>query len=276
MSNTESRIDRLVVVGGGRMGEAIVAGVLAAGFASADCVTVAEPVADKREDLESAHGVATVADASEAVTTADVIVVAVKPQILDAVVEDFGASIDPQRMPLIISIAAGVATSRLESLLPQEARVVRVMPNTPAMVGEGVSAISPGSRATEEDVTITEALFAALGKVVVVDEDAQDAVTAVSGSGPAYVAMFIAALAKGGVANGLEPAVAHALALQTVAGTAALLERTGMSPEELVEGVSSPGGTTVAARAVLDSGGFSDCVSDAVEAAARRSKELGE
>lgn len=255
------------------MGSAIIAGALGAGLVSPESVVVAEPDESARQRLTSEYGVRAIPAAREAASEASTLLLAVKPQVLDDVVRSFADAVEAGT--LVISIAAGVPTARLEALLPEGCRVVRVMPNTPAMVGQGVSAVSTGSRADESDLAAAVRLMGALGKVVVVEEELQDAVTAVSGSGPAYVAIFIRALAEAGEESGLESSVSYALALQTVRGAAVLLEETGMTPTELVEAVSSPGGTTVAARGVLDAEDFEGTLKRAVRAARDRAEELG-
>lgn len=265
-------VNRIAIIGGGKMGEAIVAGLLASGFAGAADVTVAEPNAD-RAGVFSAHGVATVADGHDAVADADIIVLAVKPQVIDAVLAHLAPEVPAGA--IVVSIAAGITTARLESQLGAGAAVVRVMPNTPAMVGEGMSVVSGGSDATAEQVEAVRAMFEALGRSIVLDERYQDAATAISGSGPAYVALFVDALARAGVRQGLSRDISQALALQTLRGTVELIERTGMHPEAVIDAVSSPGGTTIAAVEALEASGLRSGVFDAVAAAVRRSKELG-
>lgn len=262
----------LAVIGGGRMGEAIVKGLLDAGVVDAGEVIVAEPSAERRETLAAAHNIACVADGREAVREADLVILAVKPQVIDPVVSGLAESIGKA---LVVSIAAGISCARLESLLPAGTAVVRVMPNTPAMVGQGMSVVSGGSEASVEQVDLVRALFAAIGKAVSLDERYQDAATAISGSGPAYVALMIDAMARAGVRQGLPRDIAEELAVQTVRGTADLLEATGMHPEQLVDGVASPGGTTIAAVEALEAGGFRSAVAAAVAAAVKRSRELG-
>ncbi|MDH4140300.1 MAG: pyrroline-5-carboxylate reductase [Coriobacteriia bacterium] len=262
----------LAVVGGGRMGEAIAKGLLSAEAILPEHIVIAEPVAERRKTLEAAHGVGCVATGAEAVRDADVVVIAVKPQVIDDVVAGLAADVGDA---LVVSIAAGISCARLESLLPSGTPVVRVMPNTPAMVGAGMAVVSGGTEATAEHVGLVRELFALLGKAVVLNERYQDAATAISGSGPAYVALFVDALARAGVAQGLSREIAQQLAIQTVRGTADLLEHTGVHPEELVDGVASPGGTTIAAVEELESGGFRASVAKAVAAAVARAKELG-
>lgn len=261
----------MTVIGGGRMGEAIVGGLLAAGTVSAAQVIVAEPSAARRAELTKAYSVRCVADASEVLPT-DLAILAVKPQIADSVVGDLSEDLGST---LVVSIVAGFACARLESLLPEGTAVVRVMPNTPAIVGEGMAVVSGGTDAAPEQVMLVESLFAQIGRSVVVDERYQDAATAISGSGPAYFALVIEALARAGVRQGLPRDVAQGLAVQTMLGTARMLEETGVHPAALVDGVSSPGGTTIAAVEALESGGLRAAFADAVAANVARSKELG-
>ncbi|MCE5203725.1 MAG: pyrroline-5-carboxylate reductase [Coriobacteriales bacterium] len=266
------KFGRVAVIGGGRMGEAIVAGLLAAEVVEPGGIVIAEPDAARREVL-TAYGVRAVLDGHEAVVSADVVIFAVKPQVIDLAVAHLADEIPAGAV--VVSIAAGITTARLESLLRPGTAVVRVMPNTPAMVGQGMSVVSGGSEATSEQVEAVREMFDALGRAITLDERYQDAAGAISGSGPAYVALIIDALARAGVRQGLSRDVAQTLALQTMRGTVELIERTGSHPEALVDGVSSPGGTTIAAIEALEAGGLRSAMFDAVAAAVRRSKELG-
>lgn len=263
---------RLAIIGGGRMGEAILGGLLASGSLGPERVVVAEPDPQRREALEAAHGVECAEGALEAVGGAEIVIVAVKPSVIDAVIAEFVPGLDGA---LVVSIAAGISIARIESLLPAGTAVVRVMPNTPALVREGMSVISGGSEASAEQVDLVRAIFAELGRAVVLDERYQDAATALSGSGPAYVALFVDALARAGVRQGLTRDVAQALALQTLRGTVELIETTGSHPEQVVDAVTSPGGTTAAALEALEAYGFRTAVAEAVSAAVERAKELG-
>jgi pyrroline-5-carboxylate reductase len=262
----------LAVIGGGRMGEAIIGGLVAAEAYAPGSITVAEPSAARRETLAAAHGVRTVADGREALP-ADTVLLAVKPQVMDPVIGSLAGALTPGT--LVVSIAAGITCARLESLLPAGTAVVRVMPNAAALVRQGMAVVSGGEEATTEQVEAVREMFAAIGEAVVLEERHQDAATAISGCGPAYVAIFIDALARAGVRQGLTRDIAQALAVQTLRGTIELLEHTGQHPEQLVDGVASPGGSTIAAVEALEAGGFRSAISAAVEAAVRRSKELG-
>jgi pyrroline-5-carboxylate reductase len=262
---------RIAVIGGGRMGEAIVAGLLASGAARPEEISVAEPDEDRRSVFET-HGVVAVADGHEIVREADIVILAVKPQIVDAVLAHLADEVP--REGIVVSVAAGVETRRIEALLPDGAVVVRVMPNTPAMVGTGMSVVCGGAAASEQAVETVRSLFEALGQAIVLDERFFDVATAISGSGPAYVALVADALARAGVAQGLSKDVALTLALQTIKGTAELLERTGSHPEALIDAVASPGGTTIAALQVLEERAVRAAFGEAVAAAVRRAREL--
>lgn len=262
----------LAIIGGGRMGEAIAAGLVSSGMLEPASIAVVEP-AEARRDVFERHGMQTAADGHGVVAVADTVLFAVKPQVIDAVVAHYADEIAPET--LVVSIAAGIPTARLETLLALGTPVVRVMPNTPAMAGEGMAVVSAGRSASAAHVERVRALFEAVGKVEVLDEPSQDAATAISGSGPAYVALFVDALAEAGAAQGLDRATAERLAVQTFKGTAVMLEKPGISPTGLIAGVSSPGGTTVAALEVLDQADTRGIIASAVEAAVRRAKELG-
>jgi len=263
---------RLAIIGGGKMGEAIAAGLLASGLVPVEYLAIAEPLASRRDELAAAHGVAVFADGREALEGARMAILAVKPQSIDSVVRDL---VDGLSGTVVVSIAAGVSCARLETLLPEGTPVVRVMPNTPAMVREGMALVSGGRAASDEQVEAVATVFGALGRATVIDERFQDAGTAISGSGPAYFALVVDALARAGVAQGLPRDVAQELAVQTMRGTAGLLQQTGIHPEQLIDGVSSPGGTTIAAVNVLEAHGVRAAFASAVAAAAERAKELG-
>lgn len=266
-------IGRLAVIGGGRMGEAIVGGLVAADAVSAGDIVVADPSEARRAALASAHGVSVAEAGAQAVAGADTVLVAVKPQVIDEVLSALSPLLAPGT--LVVSIAGGVTCARIESLLRPGTAVVRVMPNTPALVGAGMALVSGGDEATPEQVDAVRRLFAAIGESVVIDERYQDAGTAISGCGPAYVAIFVDALARAGVREGLTRDVAQRLALQTLRGTVELIERTGEHPEAIVDAVTSPGGSTIAAVAKLEDGGFRSAIGRAVRAAVKRSRELG-
>ena len=268
---------RVVVVGGGKMGEAVLGGWIAAQAGPAACLSaenfvVANPGEERRAYLQRTYGVPCVADACEA-SCADIVVLAVKPQVMMGVLEGI-ADCAAYDGALFVSVAAGLTTDAIEHALPDGARVVRTMPNTPLLVGCGATAVAGGARATEDDVELVRGLFACLGTAYVVDENLVDAVGALSGSGPAYVAAFIEALRDAGVRFGLDAHLAEELVAQTVRGTAELMTRKAQDAETTRIAVCSPGGTTLAALAAMDEAGFSSALDAGVAAAVRRSKEL--
>ena len=254
------------------MGEAFLSGLIAAGVA-ADSLAVAEAHPERRHDLEVLFpGVRVVPSAAWAVADAEVIVVAVKPPDVVSVLASIEEAITASAT--VISIAAGISTVAIESATGKRS-VIRVMPNTPAMVGAGVSAIAAGSFATEADLAEAERLLRALGTTVRVDEDQIDAVTAISGSGPAYVFLVAEAMIDAGVAEGLDRELAAELVFQTILGAGQMLVQTNQSAKELRAMVTSPGGTTAAAIAVFQDEGFESLIADAVHAARVRSEEMG-
>ncbi len=274
MSMTEADKGRLKgvklgVIGAGAMGGAIIRGLLAGAVARED-LSYYDPDPARQKQLARLK-VAGASDQAQ-VMRAQVIVLAVKPQVMSQVLAGLKDYAGPGH--LIISIAAGVTLRTLEAALP-EARVIRTMPNTPTLVGAGMAALAPGSRATPEDVALALEIFAAVGRAVVVEERLLDAVTGLSGSGPAYVAVFIEALTDGGVKMGLPRPLALLLATQTVIGAARLCLEEELHPGVLKDLVTSPGGTTITGLHVLEEGRFRGLVMSAVEAATLRARELG-
>ena len=273
---------KIAIIGGGKMGEAILKGLLASKLAPADeldaaSFVVANPGLERRTYLQQSYGVACVEQAPEC-GAADVVILAVKPQVMGSVLDSIHKTVSKcpaYAQALYISIAAGITTSQLRAQLPEGARVVRTMPNTPLMVGAGITAVVSDGGASCEDVALVQSLFACLGTAVLVKECEMDAVCAVSGSGPAYMAAMIEALRDGGVEHGLSPQLATSLALQTMLGTARLIHETGASPEETRISVCSPGGTTLAALEAMNARDFSGTIQAGVAAATKRSKELG-
>ena len=257
-------------VGAGAMGEAILAGLLRSGRA-VESVLVVEKRVERAEELTEAHGVRVVDDLT-AVHDAATVLVAVKPQDLPAVLTEMAPSLRPGQM--VVSVAAGVTLAQLASYVPEGVAVVRVMPNTPSVVGAGMSAVTPGSSCTPQQVAEAEELMASCGEVVVVDEAQMDGVTGLSGSGPAYVFLVVDALVEAGVHQGLARDVARQLAVQTVLGSAQLLKETGMHPALAREQVTSPGGTTAAALRELDERGVRAALVAAVAASAGRSAQM--
>ena len=261
-------------IGGGNMAAALVKGLLHSKVVPPEKIIVSDVKDERLQLLREKHGVRTTTANHELVRDADVVVLSVKPQVIDKVLGAIGKEIRLEQ--LVVSVAAGVPIAAMEDRLPDGARVVRTMPNTPATVDAGATAISAGTHATEEDLEIAHELFAAVGRVVTLDESLLDAVTGLSGSGPAYVMLMIEALADGGVKVGLHRDTALLLAAQTVYGSAKLLLETGEHPGRLKDMVTSPGGTAIAGLHTLESGGLRRTLIDAVEAATTRAAALGE
>lgn len=263
----------LALIGCGAMGTAIVSGILGAGLLPPEAVTVSthSPVSAAR--LADELGCAATADNTEAARGAKIVFLAVKPPLIPEVAAEIAPVLAPDAV--VVSVAAGVTLERLEELLGSECKIARVMPNLPAMVGAGMSALSPNRQMDTEEVDRVKRLLEGFGKAEVVPEDQMDAVVAVSGSGPAYVCLFIEALADAGVAEGMPRAAAYAFAEQTVLGTAAYLMETGVHPAVLKDRVCSPSGTTIAAVAALEERGLRSAVIEAARACARRNRELG-
>jgi len=262
----------LGVIGSGNMAEAIMRGVLREGFLSGGQIVASEPLPDRREYIDRKVGVRCVED-NRLPAACPRVLLAVKPQLIGKVLGEIAETVAPDAT--VISIAAGIATSVLDERLGGRGRIVRVMPNTPMLVGCGMSALCAGPRATKDDLEWCEQLFAASGKVVVVEERLMDAVTAVSGSGPAYFFYLLEAMVAAGTAEGLPPETALLLAGQTCRGAAELLLRTNEPPEVLRARVTSPGGTTEQAVKILDSAAVKEKLIQAVRAAAERSRQLG-
>ncbi|GAB2542705.1 pyrroline-5-carboxylate reductase [Nocardia heshunensis] len=266
---------RIAVIGGGRIGEALIAGLLESGRANKDLVVV-EPVAARAELLADRFGIRATDSIAEAAKSADVIVIAVKPNDVDGVVGELGkAELGDEHDQVLVSLAAGVPTARMESKLPAGFPVVRVMSNTPMLVGQGMSAIAAGRYARKEQLTLVTEMLESVGKVVTVAESQMDAVTAVSGSGPAYFFLIVEAMVDASVGLGLTRDVATKLVVQTMLGSAALLDESGQSAPELRAAVTSPAGTTAAGLRELERGAVRSAFHDALHAAKRRSMELG-
>jgi len=261
----------IAIIGAGAMGEAVMAGLLDSGT-SADEVVVAERRPERVAELNATYGIRC-ASLTEAVSGASIVFVVVKPQDVAAVLEEMAGAISADA--LVISLAAGLTTQFIESKLADGIAVARVMPNTPALVKQGMSAISAGSACTQEHLDRAEKLLSAIGRVVVVPESQQDAVTAISGSGPAYIFYVAEAMYEAGLSLDVEPEVTMELVLQTIFGAATMLRETGVAPEVLRQRVSSPNGTTVAAINTLDAHGVREAFAAAMLAAKTRSAELG-
>lgn len=261
-------------VGAGNMAEALIKGLLAAGVAKKQLVA-SDHTPERVSYVHGTYGIRTTGDNREVVRSADIVVLAVKPQILPRVLDEIADAVTAEK--LIVSVAAGVPIEAIEAHLHQRSRIIRVMPNTPALVQAGAAALVAGAHASEGDLGMARAIFDSVGVSVVLDDEGlMDAVTGLSGSGPAYIFVIIDALADAGVRVGLSRDVALALAAQTVLGAAKMLIETGEHPGALKDRVTSPGGTAIAGLHTLEQGGLRTTLINAVEAATRRSRELGE
>ncbi len=250
------------------MGEALLGGLIEADWAPAGSIVVVEPVEERRDELARRYDGLTTTDVATEVSD---VLIAVKPNYCEQVCR----AIADQQPRRVLSIAAGITTVSLESWLGSGTRVVRCMPNTPALVGAGMAAICGGTHADSDDLGWASGILAAVGEVVVLAETAMDAVTGVSGSGPAYLFLFAEAMIDAAVAVGLDPSTADTLARQTLLGAARLLAESGEAPAQLRANVTSPGGTTAEGIATFEAAGLRDIIADAVAAATRRSVELG-
>jgi pyrroline-5-carboxylate reductase len=260
-------------VGGGQMAEALIKGLLSKELLKPSRITASDLSEDRRNHLKESFGINITSENKEAVTGSEIIILAVKPQVMSTVLEDIGPVVSSNH--IVVSIAAGITIHSLEKRLPEGTRVVRVMPNTPALVQAGAAALCKGAAASQGDLDIVRQILEAVGKAVVVPEALMDAVTGLSGSGPAYVFTFIEGLIDAGVREGLPRTVAHELVVQTVLGAALMCQNTGKHPAELTTMVTSPGGTTVAGLHVMERAALRGILLDAVRAATERSRELG-
>ena len=260
-------------IGAGTMATTIARALLQAELCGPAALIASEPRETRRAEVTRELGIATVASNAEVAAKADVLILATKPQVFGRMLPELRGSLRPET--LLISIAAGVTNAAIEARLAPGARVIRTMPNTPALVREGATAVAPGAHATEADVALARRLFESVGIVEVLDESLMDAVTGLSGSGPAFIFVIIEAMADAGVKVGLHRRTAQTLAAQTVLGAAKLLIDTGEHPGQLKDMVCSPGGTTISGLHTLEAGGLRTTLIEAVDAAASRSRELG-
>jgi len=263
----------IAFLGGGNMAEAMIRGLLRGGHFSPEQITASGPREERRAELRDRFGIRTTNDNREA-ATADIVVLSIKPQILSRVLAEVGSAI--REDALVISIAAGVPISAIQARLVGGVRVVRAMPNTPALVDAAATAIAGGERASQADMDDARQIFDSIGITVVLDESLLDAVTGLSGSGPAYVFLILEALSDAGVKVGLSRRTSQLLAAQTLLGSAKLLLETNEHPGKLKDMVTSPGGTAITGLHTLENGGVRTTLMNAVEAATKRSKELGE
>jgi pyrroline-5-carboxylate reductase len=262
------------MIGGGQMGEALIRGMIESDLISAENITVAEPMARRREYLEKTYKINGVEKASELAGKSKVVILAIKPQIVEPVLRQYSAHLTEEH--LLISIAAGIPLGCIEQLAGEDLRIIRVMPNTPALVLAGASAMSGNQNIRQEDMEVAQKIFSAVGICIEVAENLLDAVTGLSGSGPGYVFTFLEAMIDGGVLAGLPRPVAEELAVQTLYGSAKLAMET-KEPAAVLKGkVTSPGGTTITGIQALEEGGLRGTVMTAVEAATERSRALGQ
>jgi len=263
--------NQLAIIGGGKIGEAMLSGLLRRSY-QPERIRMVERSAERGKELAERYGVLAVSVA-EAVRDCRTLLVAVKPQDIDALLAELAERIGPEH--LVVSVAAGIPTARIERALPSGPVVVRCMPNTPALVDEAMTAICAGSRADEAHLRQAEQLLSAVGKVVRVPESQLDAVTALSGSGPAYFFFLVEAMIDAGILLGLPRALAEQLIVQTLLGSAVMLRDSGEHPVRLREAVTSPAGTTISAIRELERHGVRAAFLSAIEAASLRSAELG-
>jgi len=254
------------------MGEALAGGILSSGLAQAEDITIHDIQEERLTHFKNRYHVNVSEDISGAIKNSDIIILAVKPQNMEKVLEKIAGAVGNR---LVISIAAGVTLGFIEKRLGEKTRAVRVMPNTPALIGEGAAALAGGKNATDNDIATARRIFDSVGVTVVVREDLIDAVTGLSGSGPAYGFIIIDALANAGISQGLEARTALKLAAQTMLGAAKLCLNEDKTPAQLTDMVTSPGGTTIEGIKALETGRIRETLSAAVEAATKRSKELG-
>jgi len=260
-------------IGGGNMAEALIKGIVqrVKGSKGHNNIIVSEPREERRKYLEQTYGIKTTISNKEVASSCNIIILAVKPQNMAPALDDITAMVTPDKT--VVSIAAGITLSYLQSKLNTK-KLIRVMPNTPAIVQEGMSVMSLCECFSDRDISIVRDIFMSVGRVLTMPEKYMNAVTALSGSGPAFIALFVEALIEGGVKMGINREHAAELAVQTLLGTAKLLD-TGMPPERLREMVTSPGGTTAAGLKVFEEKGLKDIVLSAIDTAAKRAEELG-
>lgn len=264
---------KLALIGAGQMGGALLKGLLDAKRLSPNDIVVSDPNMERINQLRLEFGINTAKDNLSAVGECNVVLLAVKPQLIDGVLAEIADGLS--RDNTLISIAAGISTSRIYSIVKKNVPVLRVMPNTPALVGRGMAVISPGKYATKLSEEIAEALLSSVGEVVFLDEKYQNQATAINGSGPAYVFLFAEALIDAGVKVGLPRDVSAKLVIETIIGAAVMLKETNKHPAVLKDMVASPGGTTIAALKVFEGGGLRGVTFKAVEEAVKRAEELG-
>ena len=263
---------RIAILGTGKIGEALVTGLLSSGWRSTEDIVATARRQERADELADRHGIRTTLSNGEAAAGAALVVVSVKPQDIDALLGDVGGLLTPEQT--VLSIAAAIPTASIERRLADGVPVVRAMPNTPSTVHEGMAGLCAGAHASDEHLQLAEEALSHLGAVVRVPESAMDAITAVSGSGPAYFALLAEAMIEAGILLGLAREISTQLVVQTMLGTAKQLRDEKMHPVELREMVTSPGGTTIAAIRELEQAGVRAAFLNAIQAAMDRSREL--
>jgi pyrroline-5-carboxylate reductase len=266
-------IPRIGFIGAGQMATALARGWLAAGVTNAASLAASDPMPNARQRFQDETKVVPTVDNAPVIAASRLLILAVKPQTMKGVLAELRTLLQPHH--LVVSIAAGVTLQQLREGLGASCRLVRVMPNTPCLVGASAAGYAPAETATADDIAVVDRLLNAVGRAFRVSESLLDAVTGLSGSGPAFVAVMVEALADGGVRMGLSRDVALTLAAQTVMGTAKMILEANLHPAVLKDMVSSPGGTTIAGLHALERGGIRAALMDAVEASTKRSTELG-
>ncbi len=263
---------RIAIIGVGNMGLALMRGLIDSEAVPPDHITVHNRRAEKTQALVKEYGVRGAQSNVDCIAGADIILIAVKPQIFDKVLPEIR---DAMPDAFVLSVAAGITCASIEAHLGPNSRVIRAMPNTPALIKQGAAAICAGAHATDTDMALAEAILQKICEVFVVDEVHMDAVTGLSGSGPAYLMLIIEAFSDAGVRVGLSREIAQALAVQTIRGSAALIQETKEHPGRLKDQVTSPGGTAITGLHALEAGGLRTTIMNAVEAATKRAQELG-
>jgi pyrroline-5-carboxylate reductase len=265
---------RIAIIGGGRIGEALLSGLLSSGWRSREQIVVTSRSDSRVEELRERHGVEATTSNPDAVRGAELVVIAVKPQDIDALLAEIGELLTPEQT--VLSVAAAIRTAHIEERIAAGVPVVRAMPNSPSTVHEGMAGICAGAQSGDAHLALAEEALLHLGRVVRVPESSMDAVTALSGSGPAYFALLAEAMIEAGILLGVSREISTTLVVQTMLGTAKQLRDEGMHPVELRESVTSPGGTTIAAIRELEQAGVRAAFLNAIQAAMNRARELSE
>ena len=265
---------KIGIIGTGNMGESLISGLLSAKSSVPENIICSDIRKDKLKSVRDTYGVVTTTSNTDVVKTSEIVIYAVKPQIMASILKETAVHLDMSKV--IISIAAGVPLAAIESCLNKDLRLIRVMPNIAASVKEGAAAIAPGKHASKADLKLAKAVFDSVGKSIIIEEEFMDAITGLSGNGPAYIFLIVDALADAGVKMGLSREDALLLAAQSVLGAAKLLLETNEHPGRLKDKVTSPGGTAIAALHTIEEGGLRTTLINAVEVGTKRSKELGE